>query len=283
MSAAQPLTGAVATDLSGSETIAQRLAGRVAIVTGAARGLGAGIARALAKEGATVVRADLPGHQSGREQHASEDSRDTPWIDLDVTDREGVEEVVQSIHAECGSIDILVNNAGVMQPESALIDTPQDVIASILAVNVIGTINCSQAVGRVMQAQRSGRIILIASQTGKLPWPGMGIYAASKAAVISLTQCFALELAPWNILVNCICPGTMWSPGGMTEMVFAREAAKSGITLDDALRAKAKSIPLGRLGTPEDVGAMAAWMASDDLAFTTGASFNLTGGEQVFF
>jgi NAD(P)-dependent dehydrogenase (short-subunit alcohol dehydrogenase family) len=134
-----------------------------------------------------------------------------------------------------------------------------------------------------MRERRRGRIVNIASQTGKVPWPRMGVYAASKAAVISLTQCLALELAPWNILVNAVCPGTMWSPAGMTEVVLAREAAARGESLEAALDARARSIPLGRLGTPGDVGAMVAWLASDEVTYTTGAALNLTGGERVFF
>jgi 3-oxoacyl-[acyl-carrier protein] reductase/sorbitol-6-phosphate 2-dehydrogenase len=151
----------------------------------------------------------------------------------------------------------------------------------VFAVNVRGLIACSRAAGRVMQARRSGRIINTASQVGKVAWPGWGTYSASKAAVIAVTQVMALELAPFNVTVNCICPGTM-----VTDMMrtgFGEAARSAGRDVEQMIREKAESIPLGRMGTADDMGNMAAWIASDHACYTTGASFNLTGGEQVFF
>ncbi len=255
-----------------------RLDDRVALVTGAARGLGAGIAEAFAREGAAVVCADvidandtaaaLPG-----ERHKA--------IILDVADPSAVDSAVAAVVAEYGSLDILANNAGVSQPIATIIDTTDETIDRVLSVNVKGLIHSARAAGRVMIEQRRGRIINTASQAGKCAWPEWGIYSASKAAAIALTQAMAIELAPYDVTVNCVCPGTMLT--NMTRTGFGEAAASAGADVEKLLSEKAASIPAGRLGTAEDMGLMFAWIASDDSRFTTGAAFNLTGGESVFF
>jgi 3-oxoacyl-[acyl-carrier protein] reductase/sorbitol-6-phosphate 2-dehydrogenase len=259
-----------------------RLDNRIALVTGSARGLGEGIARALAREGAVVVCADvLDAAPVVETLGPSPDGRRGRAVALDVTDSTRVGRVVQEIVDEYGSLDILANNAGVAQPVADVVDTPTEVIDRVFAVNVKGLVNCSQAAGRIMREQRSGRIVNTASQVGKSAWPGWGIYSASKAAVIAITQVMALELAPFGVTVNCICPGTM-----VTDMMrtgFGQAADAAGRDVEELIREKAESIPLGRMGTGDDIGNMAAWIASDEACYTTGAAFNLTGGEQVFF
>jgi NAD(P)-dependent dehydrogenase (short-subunit alcohol dehydrogenase family) len=259
-----------------------RLDDKIAIVTGAARGLGEGIARRLAHEGAAVVCADvvdaspvaasLPASPSGTKASA---------VSLDVTNTAEVDAVIRSIADEYGRIDILANNAGVAQPIADVIDTPDDVFDKVFTVNVRGVLACARAAAHIMKQQQSGRIINTASQTGKVAWPGWGIYSASKFAVVGLTQVLALELAPYNITVNAICPGTMLTD--MTRTGFGASATMLGRDRDELLAEHIATIPLQRLGTPDDIGAMVAFLASDDASFTTGASFNLTGGEQVFF
>jgi 3-oxoacyl-[acyl-carrier protein] reductase/sorbitol-6-phosphate 2-dehydrogenase len=255
-----------------------RLDDRVALVTGAARGLGAGIAEAFAREGATVICADV-GDSSDtvaglpRNRHKA--------ISLDVTDSAAVDAAVTAIVNEYGSLDILANNAGVSQPIGTIVNTTDETIDRVLAVNVKGLIYCARAAGRVMMDQRRGRIINTASQVGKCAWPDWGVYSASKAAVIAVTQAMALELAPYNVTVNCVCPGTMLT--NMTRAGFGEAAAAAGADVEKMLTDKAALIPAGRFGTAEDMGLMFAWIASDDSRFTTGAAFNLTGGEAVFF
>ena len=259
-----------------------RLDDKIAVVTGASRGLGEGIARRLAEEGAAVVCADLldasavadslPAAPSGARAKA---------VRIDVTDTDQVEEVMRSVAAEYGRIDILANNAGVAQPIAGVIDTPDEIFDRVFAVNVRGVLACSRAAAHIMKGNNWGRIINTASQTGKVAWPGWGIYSASKFAVVGLTQVLALELAPYHITVNAICPGTMLTD--MTRTGFGAAAQTSGRDRDEMLAEHIETIPMKRLGTPEDIGAMAAFLASDDAAFTTGASINLTGGEQVFF
>lgn len=259
-----------------------RLDDKVAVVTGSSRGLGEGIARHLAAEGAAVVCADvldasevaesLPSAPSGARASA---------VHLDVTDSDRVEEVMRGIAAEYGSLDILCNNAGVAQPIAEVIDTPDEVIDTVFAVNVRGVINCSRSAAHIMKENMWGRIINTASQTGKVAWPGWGIYSVSKFAVVGLTQVMALELAPYNVTVNAICPGTMFT--NMTKTGFGMAAQMVGREREELLAEHIATIPMNRLGTADDIGAMAAFLASDDAKFTTGASLNLTGGEQVFF
>jgi NAD(P)-dependent dehydrogenase (short-subunit alcohol dehydrogenase family) len=198
-------------------------------------------------------------------------------ITLDVTDSGEVDRAVAAIVDEYGALDILANNAGVAQPIREMVDTPDDVIERVFAVNVRGVIACSRAAGGVMREQGRGRIINTASQVARRPWPGWGTYSASKAAVVAVTQVMALELAP-AVTVNCICPGTMLTD--MTRTGFGEGAAAAGRDRDELIREHEQTIPLGRLGTALDIGNMAAWIASDEACYTTGATFNLTGGEQ---
>jgi 3-oxoacyl-[acyl-carrier protein] reductase/sorbitol-6-phosphate 2-dehydrogenase len=259
-----------------------RLDDKIAVVTGASRGLGEGIARRLADEGAAVVCADvldasevaasLPVAPSGAKPKA---------VRLDVTRSDEVETVMNAIADEYGRLDILANNAGVAQPIADVIDTTDEVFDRVFSVNVRGVFACSRAAAHIMKRHRWGRIINTASQTGKVAWPGWGIYSASKFAVVGLTQVLALELAPFDITVNAICPGTMLTD--MTRTGFGAAAANLGRDRDELLAEHIATIPAKRLGTPDDIGAMVAFLASDDAAFTTGASLNLTGGEQVFF
>ena len=255
-----------------------RLDQRVALVTGSARGLGAGIAAAFAREGARVVCADI---SSPEETVASLEGAGHKAVVLDVTRSGDVDAAIAAIVDEYGSLDIVANNAGVSQPVGTIVNTSDETIDRVLSVNVKGVIYIARAAARVMMEQRRGRIINTASQAGKSAWPEWGIYSASKAAVIGITQAMALELAPYGVTVNCVCPGTMLTD--MTRVGFGETAAALGADVEELLATKAASIPAGRLGTPEDMGLMCAWIASDDSRYTTGAQFNLTGGENVFF
>ena len=154
---------------------------------------------------------------------------------------------MNAIADEYGRIDILANNAGVAQPIADVIDTPDEVFDQVFAVNVRGVLACSRAAAHIMKRHEWGRIINTASQTGKVAWPGWGIYSASKFAVVGLTQVLALELAPFNITVNAICPGTMLTD--MTRSGFGASAEKLGRDREELLAEHIATIPMKRLGT----------------------------------
>ncbi len=262
------------------------LANRIAIVTGAAQGLGEGIARRFAQEGAVVVCADLQdATEVAASLPAAAGGRRSRSQRLDVTDKEAVEALIRDTVDQYGRLDILVNNAGTYH-SAEIVDAPDESFHRQIAVNTWAIFITCRAAGRVMRAQRGGRIVNIASQLGKVARAGSGIYAASKGAVILMTQALALELAPYGVTANSICPGSMLT-NLLTDSAgrpAAQVAAEKGTDVDTAFREYIdQRIPVGRLGRPADVGALATWLASDDSAFMTGAAINLTGGEQVFF
>lgn len=256
----------------------RRLAGRAALVTGAGRGLGRGIAEALAAEGAEVIAGDVTPPDpafpdEGRIRH----------VELDVTDRASVRRAVSGIVERHGRLDLLVNNAGVAPPAARLEELEDELIDRTIAVNLRGTITCCQEAIKVFRSQRgAARIVNVASYYGMRPFPDWAVYSATKAAVVGLTRALALELAEAGVVVNAVCPGTFDSD--MSRTAFARAAGtgveRAGELLD---RYAEEKIPLGRIGSAADVGRAVAWLASDECSFTTGAALNLTGGEDTAF
>lgn len=255
------------------------LAGQVAVVTGAGRGIGEGVVRRLAQDGATVVLADLvPPTQVLAE--LSESSREASWsAGVDIADAASVNGLVAEVMDKYGRIDILCNNAGIGDPVGDLVDLADDTLRRTFEVNVFGTFRMSRAVGHHMRAAGYGRIINIASRFGKTPAPGWGPYSASKAAILSLTECLALELARHGVTANAICPGTIQTP----KQYELAGAADGSVDFDAHFAGYAQqSIPIGRMGLPADVAGLVAWLAGPDASFMTGATLNLSGGESVF-
>jgi len=260
-----------------------RLDNKVAVVSGAARGLGAGICRRLAAEGAVVVCTDvLDASATVASLAPSASGQPHKAVHLDISDTAAVEKVIGEVYKDYGHLDILVNNAGIKQPIGDVIDTTDETFDTVFRTNVRGTLAMSRAAGQIMKKQGSGRVVNIASQVGKRAWPGWGTYSASKFAILGFTQAMALEMAPYNVTVNAICPGTMDTD--MTKGGFGMSAQQKKRDRDELIQEHIDlDIPMKRLGTPDDVGAMVAFLASDDAAFTTGAGLNLTGGEQIWF
>jgi NAD(P)-dependent dehydrogenase (short-subunit alcohol dehydrogenase family) len=254
------------------------LLGRVALVTGAAGDLGRGITTALAAHGATVLCADI--RETSDLAEALPDNRGRA-VTLDVTDADAVDHAISELDDEYRRFDILVNNAGLSQPPTPLVDTSNAIVDRLLDVNVKGVLYCARAAARAMVRHGSGRIINIASQAGKCGVANWAVYCASKAAVVAATQAQALELAEYGITVNAICPGPMLTE--MTRKTVRLEAEATGVDSAQLLEAQGRAVPVGRYGTAADLGAMLVWIASDQSSFTTGASFNLTGGTSVFF
>jgi 3-oxoacyl-[acyl-carrier protein] reductase len=238
-----------------------RLVGRRAIITGAARGIGAEIARTYRREGAELVLLDI----STEEVTAVAGSLSVDFLGVDLADAAATANAITQAIALLGGIDILVNNAGVLKM-APLLELTVDDWDLTFNVNVRAMFVTTQVSAPFMISQGSGTIVNMASMGGKLGSPNQAHYAASKAAVISLTRVAAMELGPHNITVNCICPGYV-----LTEM------GESTRTPEMVEAWSAKS-PLGRLATPADVANMALFLASDDAGYCTGQAMNVSGG-----
>jgi len=251
----------------------RRLEGRVAIVTGAAAGIGAAIARAFVSEGARVVVADRDLAAATRTAAAFGDAAFA--FDVDVTQEALVQALAQAARSHFGRIDILVNNAGIMR-KAFVKDMTEALWDAVVDVNLKATFLCSKAVLPAMIEARRGRIINIASIAAKVGEPTASAYSAAKWGVLGFTRSLALEVAQHDILVNAICPGPI--PTALGEQGWRDGAEVQGVPLDAVMARVNSRSPLGRLGTTEQVAKMAVFVASDDCDFTTGAAFNVDGG-----
>jgi NAD(P)-dependent dehydrogenase (short-subunit alcohol dehydrogenase family) len=239
-----------------------RLSGRRAIVTGAARGIGAEIARTFAAEGATVAVLDV--HAEGAEKVAAEVGGTAHAVDL--RDVGATRDALDAAIAGLGGVDVLVNNAGVLR-KAPLLDIDPDDWDDMFAVTTRPVLVATQVVARSMIAAGTrGAIVNMASMAARTGGAGQGHYAAAKAAVVALTRVAALELGPHGIRVNCLCPGYV-----LTEMGAATR------TPEQVAEWTSRS-PLGRLGQTADVARTALFLASDDAAYLTGQAVNVTGG-----
>jgi NAD(P)-dependent dehydrogenase (short-subunit alcohol dehydrogenase family) len=238
------------------------LHGRVALITGAASGIGRAIAQALAREGAAVIVADL-NDQAGRAAatQLAEQGQRARFVACDVTNEAAVAAAVASALETEGRLDIMVNNAGILAPPAPLIDSQADDWDRNYTINMRGVFFGVKHAARAM-LQSGGSIINIASVAGMGGAPKLGPYGATKAAVIQLTQTAALELARSRIRVNAICPGWADTP-----------------LVDDLDRSRLeRQIPLGRLAQPAEIAELVIYLASDAAAFVTGSAFRIDGG-----
>lgn len=240
------------------------LTGRVALVTGASRGIGRAIAVALAAGGAHVVAAARGDNARGTVDAITGAGGSAEAASLDVTDPASVDAVVAAALARHSRIDILVNNAGITRDQLVL-RMKRDDWDAVLAANLTGAFTCVQAVLKSMVRARSGRIISITSVVGEAGNAGQVNYAASKAGLIGFTKALALEVASRGITVNAVAPGLI-----DTDMTRAISAG--------AHEEWAQKIPLQRLGTPEDIAAAVRFLASDEAAYITGHVLAVNGG-----
>ena len=238
------------------------LQGKGALVTGASGGIGGAIARTLHGAGATVA---LSGTKADKlEALAAELKERVHVVPCDLGDRAAVAKLAAEAEAKIGTLDILVNNAGVTR-DNLFMMMKDDQWDQVIAINLTSTFTLSRSVLRNMMRRRWGRIINITSVSGIIGNPGQGNYAAAKAGIIGMTKSLAREVASRNITANCIAPG------------FIDTAMTSGLNPEIIEGAK-KYIPMGRFGTPQDIGAAALYLASDAAQYVTGQTLHVNGG-----
>lgn len=253
---------------------AGRLEGQVAIVTGAAHGLGLGIAARLADEGARVVLADI---SEAVHAAAAGIGPEIAAHVCDVADSAAVDHLVGTTVAHSGQLDIMVANAGV-GGGGPIVDMSDDAFRRILAVNLEGTFFCCRAAARVMIPRQRGSIVTLGSIFGRDTPARSGAYGASKAGIMALTQAAAREFGPHGIRVNCISPGNMDTEMHWTAL--QRRADATGATFEDLRDAVRASVPLGRHGTAGEIAAAVAFLVSPDASYITGQTINVDGGFQ---
>jgi NAD(P)-dependent dehydrogenase (short-subunit alcohol dehydrogenase family) len=273
---------------------------KVAIVTGAGRknGIGAAIAMRLANAGINVVMGDLcappPAHMASPGAGQWEELREVAElieefgvkampVKVDVTDRAAVGAMIEQTQDMFGRLDILVNNAGVVFGPSPVVQMQEEAWRKTLEVNATGTFICCQVALPLMMQTASqhgnGCIINVSSLAAIRPKPFLSSYAASKAAVIALTQSLAQEVAAMGITVNAILPGDIDT--SFKQWGLQLESLVRGKTYDDVSGDAIAQIPVGRLGIPEDVAGLVAYLASENASFITGQAINVTGGREL--
>jgi NAD(P)-dependent dehydrogenase (short-subunit alcohol dehydrogenase family) len=243
---------------------------KVAIVTGAARGIGLAIAERLAREGARVAAVDLDYDTQTREVAAlAASGLKLTACRCDVGSRASVEACVKQVESDLGPIDILVNNAGIAGRAAPLEDVTDADWDAMLRIDVTSVYLCCQAVIRGMKARKSGRIVNVASIAGKEGNPNMVPYSTAKAGVIGLTKALAKEVAQLGIYVNAVAPAVI-------ETDILQQVTPEQVNY------MVQRIPIGRMGQPREVAALVAWLASDECSFTTGQCVDISGGRATY-
>ena len=240
------------------------LSGKVAIVTGASRGIGRGIAEMLAARGAHVVAAARADNAAATVEAIARAGGAAEAVSLEVTDQSSVDAMIAGALARHGRIDVLVNNAGITR-DQLMLRMKRDDWDQVIATNLTAAFSCVQAVVKPMVKQRAGRIVSISSVVGQMGNAGQANYAASKAGLIGFSKALARELASRNVTVNVVAPGLV-----ETDMTKAITEKAQGEW--------ASQIPLGRLGTPRDIAAAVCFLASDEASYITGQVLAVNGG-----
>jgi NAD(P)-dependent dehydrogenase (short-subunit alcohol dehydrogenase family) len=243
-------------------------ANRIMLVVGGARGMGRATALALAREGATVVVSDRLESGAETARLIEEAGGKASFMASDIGDERSVDALFASIRSRFGRLDGAFNAAAIALPPHEFVETPVAVWDDAFRVNARGTFLCMQHELRIMKPQRSGAVVTVASGAGLLGARMAAAYTASKHAVVGLCKTAALDMAPYGVRVNCLCPGTT-----RTEMIEQWFASVPG-----AEERMSKDIPLGRLAIPQDMAAAALWLLSDAAAYVTGQSIVVDGG-----
>ena len=246
------------------------LTGKVAVVTGGGKGIGAAICLKLAKYGANVVPLDIdePAARSVASQ-AEAMGRKALAIKTDVTDKSQVDAMVKQVVGSLGSLDILVNNAG-WDKLAPFVETTPDFWDKLIAINLKGVLNCCQAALGPMMERKSGKIVNIGSDAGRAGSSFEAVYSACKGGVIAFTKTLAREVARYNINVNCVCPGLTDTP-----LLDQIKADPRGAKITEAVQA---ATPFRRLAKPEEVAGAVLFFASPESDFVTGQTLSVSGG-----
>lgn len=253
----------------------KRLENKSALITGAARGIGAAFARAYVAEGATVAIGDIAMDRA--EETAAALGPQAYAVRLDVADQASIDAAVAMVAERAGGLDILVNNAALFDL-APIVGITRDSFDRLFAINVAGTLFTLQAAAKQMIAQgRGGKIINLASQAGRRGEPLVAVYCATKAAVISLTQSAGLNLIPHRINVNAIAPGVV--DGEHWDGVDALFARYEGLKPGEKKARVGESVPYGRMGTAEDLTGMAIFLASAEADYVVAQTYNVDGGQ----
>jgi len=238
---------------------------KVAIVTGAGRGIGRGIVEKLAALGARVVISDID--EGSAQETARDIGSQAVGLRVDVTSKASVEAMVQEVMDHFGRVDVLVNNAG-WDKVGPFLESDESDWEKIIEINLYGMLHCCKAVLPVMVAQGSGKVVNIGSDAGRVGSSGEAVYSATKGGVIAFTKTLAREMARYKINVNCVCPGPADTP------LFA-ELGQDQPRLREALE---KAIPWRRLARPEDIANAVAFLVSDEAEYITGQTLSVSGG-----
>ena len=253
------------------------LDGLVAVVTGAAQGLGLAMGERLARDGATVVMADLQREKMQTEaDRLKMDGLDVHPASLDVADSASVTVFFDNVVEQHGSLDILVNNAGVGQEVSPTVDLSDEEWHRVMTITLTGTFYCCRAGGTIMERQESGSIVNISSINGQNPAALVAAYNVAKAGVIMLTRTLSLELAAYGVRVNAVCPGPVYTDFNKSLMDQRRQSLD--ISLDEMVDRIKKAVPLGRWGEAVDIANGVAFLCSPASSWITGEVLRVSGG-----